>query len=126
MNPQEITEFFRKHGCTKTFRIIDMPNFNVFFIEDTFGLSPNITVQVKNVSVETEWIGNIHNFIERHMKDNYSDIYIYEHQNFTKNMKYIRYHKEIPQKLINRMLKINKLNDRIKQNIQRRLSDNVI
>ena len=111
MNPQEITEFFRKHGCTRTFRIAELPIFVIWYFEEN-------EVKSKNVRVEYEHIGNINDFIKEHMKDCYSDIYIYQHQNFRKNMKVIRYYKDIPPKLINRALKIKKINDRIKQNIQ--------
>lgn len=117
MNPQEITEFFRKHGCTRTFRIAELPVFHFFYLEENPKDLSKVNVLVKNVEV-IEYDGNIDDFIKEHMKESYSDIYIYQHQDFSKNMKCIRFHKEIPQKLINRMLKINKLNDRIKQNIQ--------
>ena len=101
MNPKEITDFFKKHGNKKTFRIINRPVFLIWVFDGN-------QVNTKSVIIE-EYNGNIKNFIKDNMTDNYGDVYIYEHQIFSDNMEKIDFYKDIPDICIQRLLKLNKI-----------------
>ena len=108
MNHQKIFDFFKRHGCTKEFKIVDSPIFIYWDID-----RDKMQVINKQACVINESIYNIDKFIIEHLSDKYSTVYIYSEQDFTDDIKHIRYHQEIPDILLQRAYKINKIREKL-------------
>lgn len=107
MTHQEIYDFFKKNGNNKHFIITDTPIANI-------GILEGHTFTIRHEGVRTEPILNLTEFINNNLTDKYSTVYIYSEQDFKDDMKYVRYYKYIPDKLITRSLKIKKIKDNMK------------
>jgi hypothetical protein len=105
---QEIYDFFIQNGNKKWFEISDTPLVKIGNLDGN-------TFPITQKPIMTESINGIKDFISRHLNDTYSTVYIYSEQNFSDDMRYIRYYKYIPDKCIERSLKLKSIKDKLNE-----------
>ena len=111
MTHQEIIDFFKQRGAIGEFKIVDSPLFTHMYIEKNAVLSQTLRIGDASITSVDDFIQTRVNIPNKYM-------YIYAGQDFSDNMKYMRY-TAIPKDIMEvRRFKLNRLKEKMTNNLK--------